>query len=84
MALPSIATRAQTNYDTEDDDVPRLSNAALEALMAFQTEQQQHEEEVAVLKAAARADEEFRRKEVSMSLFQEDWQLSQFWVSTDS
>nr|CAB3498197.1 unnamed protein product [Digitaria exilis] len=54
--------------EEEDDDVPQLSAAAMEALREFLAEQQRPEEQ-----------EEEGGREGGVELVAEDWRLSQFW-----
>ena len=61
----------------EDDDCLALSGHALQALQSFYDEQAQLQKEFTKLQT--QAEEQFER--ISMDLFKEDWQLSQFWYS---
>ncbi|KAJ2695719.1 Protein-lysine N-methyltransferase efm5 [Coemansia spiralis] len=62
----------------DSDDVPALSADTLAVLQGFLEEKQEQDERFAQLQA--RADEAFQgRAKVDMAVFQEDWQLSQFW-----
>ncbi|RUS19027.1 putative N6-adenine methyltransferase-domain-containing protein [Endogone sp. FLAS-F59071] len=86
------------NNDDDDDGIPRLSSEALAALHEFISEQREQQEKLERLKQ--KAEEQFGEKEaadiedmdgeeVSMNLFQEDWQvswtmLSQFWYDEDT
>ncbi|KAJ2785045.1 Protein-lysine N-methyltransferase efm5 [Coemansia javaensis] len=62
----------------DSDDMPALSADTLAALQSFLDEKQEQDERFARLQA--NADEAFRgTAKVNMAVFQEDWQLSQFW-----
>jgi hypothetical protein len=50
-----------------------LSDATLQALQAFIQERQQHEDRFQKLQQQA-------EKEFDIGIFEENWQLSQFWV----
>ncbi|GAB7356123.1 hypothetical protein MBLNU459_g6722t2 [Dothideomycetes sp. NU459] len=66
--------------DFEDDDLPALNSSALAALQEFYHERDTREKQFEDLKAAA--ENEFDdSKPLSMSLFTESWQDSQFWYS---
>jgi hypothetical protein len=72
---------------SDDDEQLSLSGGAMAALQEFYKEQKEQEIVFAKLKALAEAkfedaaDAQSKPASVDMSLFQEDWQLSQFWVS---
>ncbi|KAI8870111.1 hypothetical protein GQ42DRAFT_111386, partial [Ramicandelaber brevisporus] len=78
----------------EDDDMPQLSLAALAALQEFQTEKAAQEAQFEKLRAVAEqrfqaasttategdeGGDKAKVPQVTMDLFTEDWQLSQFW-----
>jgi len=66
--------------DSDSDMEVSLSANALAALAEFRQEEQQRAEEFEKMYQAT--DEEYqKRKKEGMNLFQEDWQLSQFWYS---
>jgi hypothetical protein len=58
---------------TMDDDELHLSHHALLALQEFYKEQKEQEERFEALKKQV-------EQQHTMDVFQEDWQLSQFWV----
>ncbi|KAJ2156412.1 Protein-lysine N-methyltransferase efm5 [Coemansia sp. RSA 552] len=60
------------------DDMPTLSADALAALQSFLDDKQEQEERFAQLQEEAQSVLEGKNT-VTMDLFQEDWQLSQFW-----
>ncbi|KAJ1731483.1 Protein-lysine N-methyltransferase efm5 [Coemansia biformis] len=62
----------------DSDDMPTLSADTLAVLQSFMDEKKEQDERFAKLQE--RADEAFRGQDkVDMDVFQEDWQLSQFW-----
>ena len=63
--------------DDNDDDILKLSDNALAALQAFRAEKEEIIQQFSQLNASAELQ---FQKRVTMDLFQEDWQLSQFWV----
>ncbi|KAJ1835316.1 Protein-lysine N-methyltransferase efm5 [Coemansia sp. RSA 2706] len=62
----------------DSDDMPALSADTLAVLQSFLEEKKEQDERFAKLQE--NADEVFQsNQKIDMSLFQEDWQLSQFW-----
>lgn len=66
--------------DSDSDMEISLSANALAALAEFRQEEKQRAEDFEKLYQATEEEFENRKKE-GMNLFQEDWQLSQFWYS---
>ncbi|KAJ9647161.1 Protein-lysine N-methyltransferase efm5 [Coniosporium apollinis] len=63
----------------EEDDVPRLSAGALDALKEFYGERDARQKQFEDLKS--QAENEFGNGQpLSMAAFTEDWNASQFWV----
>ncbi|KAJ1943778.1 Protein-lysine N-methyltransferase efm5, partial [Linderina pennispora] len=62
-----------------DDDELALSADTLAALQSFIAEKQEMDDKFEQLKDHAEEQFEGKQLEVTMDLFQEDWQLSQFW-----
>lgn len=60
---------------TDDDDMPQLSGDALAALKEFYADRDTQEKKFEDLKAAA----EDQHQKLSMDMFAEDWNASQFW-----
>ncbi|MCJ1324632.1 hypothetical protein MMC10_001294 [Thelotrema lepadinum] len=59
----------------EDDEMPKLSGSALAALQDFYAEKDTQEKRFAAMKAAITKNDK-----LSMDMFSEDWNASQFWV----
>ncbi|KAJ3329674.1 EEF1A lysine methyltransferase 1 [Blyttiomyces sp. JEL0837] len=72
----------------EDDDVIALPSDTLALLQSFLKEKQTAQEKFEQLKALAHDEADAaaaaRRKELSMTDFGEDWQLSQFWYDEET
>ncbi|KAF2702700.1 hypothetical protein K504DRAFT_419905 [Pleomassaria siparia CBS 279.74] len=67
--------------DSDDDEIPRLSGGALDALKEFYSERDAQLKKFEDLKAQA---EEDLQGKLSMEAFQEDWNASQFWYSDET
>lgn len=67
--------------DTEDDDIPQLPSDTLALLQQFQTEKDSRAKQFEDLKASAESDFAAKDGKLSMDLFSEDWQTSQFWYT---
>ncbi|EMD68877.1 hypothetical protein GGP41_008865 [Bipolaris sorokiniana] len=65
----------------DDDDVPQLSGDALAALQQFYGERDERAKQFEDLKA--KAEDDFGGK-LSMDVFTEDWNASQFWYSDET
>lgn len=66
----------------ENDDDIKLSTETLMALQSFYKEQEELQKKMEMLRE--KPLNECEEIEVSMDLFQEDWQLSQFWYSEET
>lgn len=67
--------------DSDSDLELSLSANALAALAEFRQEEQQRQEEFQKLYDETDEDYQRKKRQEGMNLFQEDWQLSQFWYS---
>nr|POE98318.1 protein-lysine n-methyltransferase efm5 [Quercus suber] len=65
-----------------DDDMPTLPADTLAALQAFRSEQSAREKQFLDLKT--HAENKFQNAKLSMDLFGEDWNQSQFWYTDDT
>lgn len=70
-----------SDSDSGSDIELTLSANALSALAEFRQEEQQRQEEFQKLYDETDEDYQRKKKQEGMNLFQEDWQLSQFWYS---
>lgn len=70
--------------DDDDDDVPRLQADTLQLLQDFQKEKDERSKKFESLKN--QAEDRFRESEgkLSMDLFTEDWNASQFWYTDET
>ncbi|MCJ1425396.1 hypothetical protein MMC29_003295 [Sticta canariensis] len=66
----------------DDDDMPELSSGAFAALQEFYSERENSTKRFEDLKA--RSDQESSQATLSMNMFSEDWNASQFWYSDDT
>lgn len=64
-----------------DEEPLSLSSHALEALQQFKNEEKERNENFASLLDQSQKRFEKSQQQVSIDLFQEDWQLSQFWYT---
>ncbi|KAJ1951014.1 Protein-lysine N-methyltransferase efm5 [Linderina macrospora] len=62
-----------------DDESLSLSADTLAALQSFMAEKQAIDDKFEQLKGKAEQDFDTKQLEITMDMFQEDWQLSQFW-----
>ncbi|KAI9871068.1 MAG: hypothetical protein M1830_003478 [Pleopsidium flavum] len=67
---------------SDEDDNPRLSGRALEALADFYSERDLEKRRFEDLRSAA--DGQRGKAMLSMDAFAEDWNASQFWYSDDT
>lgn len=65
-----------TTHDYDDDDIPKLPGDTIAALQEFYTERELSAKRFEELKAGL----EGRPQILSMNMFMEDWNASQFWV----
>lgn len=65
-----------TTHDYDDDDIPKLPGDTIAALQEFYTERELSAKRFEELKAGL----EGRPQILSMNMFTEDWNASQFWV----
>ncbi|MCJ1256360.1 hypothetical protein MMC24_004181 [Lignoscripta atroalba] len=68
--------------DHEDEDVPQLSGTALAALQDFYAERDVREKRFEDLKSTVQESRD--NTTLSMEMFTEDWNASQFWYSDDT
>lgn len=66
----------------EDDDAPELSADTLAILGAFYSEKEQNERQFEDMKA--QMEQQCLQAPLSMDLFSEDWNASQFWYSDET
>ncbi|CAH6720781.1 protein-lysine N-methyltransferase Efm5p [[Candida] jaroonii] len=66
----------------DSDDEITLSNHALAALQEFKKEEKDRLETFE--KLYKQSEEKFEERKLTIDLFQEDWQLSQFWYSDET
>ncbi|KAI4278987.1 MAG: hypothetical protein LQ337_000594 [Flavoplaca oasis] len=66
----------------DEDDIPKLSAATLALLGDFYSEQEQNKQQFEDLKAQTEDDR--LQTPLSMTLFTEDWNASQFWYSDET
>lgn len=71
---------AHTYEDDDDDDIPKLPGDTIAALQEFYTERELSAKRFEELKTGS----EERPQILSMNMFMEDWNASQFWVSFSS
>lgn len=71
----SPARMGLTGDDDDGDDMPQLSGDAMAALKEFYADRDNQEKKFEDLKAAA----EDQHQKLSMDMFAEDWNASQFW-----
>ncbi|EMD00028.1 hypothetical protein BAUCODRAFT_21701 [Baudoinia panamericana UAMH 10762] len=67
--------------DDDDDEVPTLSSDTLATLNAFLAEKDTKTKQFEELKAKAETDFQHASGHLSMDMFSEDWQTSQFWYT---
>ncbi|KAI9787724.1 MAG: hypothetical protein M1839_000255 [Geoglossum umbratile] len=67
---------------TDDDEPIELSKDTLKALNQFYNERDDRQEQFEKLKAQAAEDADF--PSLSMQLFEEDWNASQFWYDDET
>lgn len=65
-----------TTHNYDDDDIPKLPGDTIAALQEFYTERELSAKRFEDLKAGL----EGRPQILSMNMFMEDWNASQFWV----
>lgn len=65
-----------TTHNYDDDDIPKLPADTIAALQEFYTERELSAKRFEELKAGL----EGRPQILSMNMFMEDWNASQFWV----
>lgn len=65
-----------TYEDDDDDDIPKLPGDTISALQEFYTERELSAKRFEELKTGL----EERPQILSMNMFMEDWNASQFWV----
>ncbi|MCJ1264324.1 hypothetical protein MMC22_004195 [Lobaria immixta] len=70
------------NHQLADDDLPELSSGAFAALQEFYSEREVSAKRFEDLKT--RLDQEASQSTLSMNMFSEDWNASQFWYSDDT
>ncbi|KAL9627177.1 MAG: hypothetical protein Q9204_006754 [Flavoplaca sp. TL-2023a] len=66
----------------DEDDIPKLSAATLALLGDFYSEREQNKQQFEDLKA--QKEDERLQTPLSMTLFTEDWNASQFWYSDET
>lgn len=67
---------AHVYEDDDDDDIPKLPGDTIAALQEFYTEREHSAKRFEEMKTGLEA----RPQILSMNLFTEDWNASQFWV----
>lgn len=67
-----------------DDEILSLSASTLAALQEFKKEEAERVEQFNKLSLSAQEEYDENQRQVSIDLFQEDWQLSQFWYTDET
>lgn len=70
-----------SDFDSDSETELTLSANALAALAEFRQEEKQRQEEFQRLYDETDKEYQQKKKQKGMKLFQEDWQLSQFWYN---
>ncbi|KAI4097169.1 MAG: hypothetical protein LQ348_000023 [Seirophora lacunosa] len=68
--------------EADDDDLPKLPADTLAALGEFYSEREQNEKRLENLKA--QMEQQQPQSPLSMKMFMEDWNASQFWYSDET